>query len=106
MDGLRYSGGFVLGKEGEITEVAWDSPAFNAGLSVGTKLIAVNGRALDTDRLKGAIKSRKSPLSLLVRTGDVYRTVELNYNDGLRYPTLEKTGTGQGSLDALLAPKR
>jgi len=102
---LRYSGGFVLGKEGEVTEVAWDSPAFNAGLTVGTKLIAVNGRALDTDRLKDAIKSKKSPLSLLVKTGEVYRTVELNYSDGLRYPTLEKTGTGQGSLDALLAPK-
>ena len=102
---LRYSGGFVLGKEGEITEVAWDSPAFNAGLTVSTKVIAVDGRALDTDRLKAAIKSKKSPLNLLVKTGDLYRTVELNYNDGLRYPTLEKTVTGQGSLDALLAPK-
>jgi predicted metalloprotease with PDZ domain len=102
---LRYSGGFVLGKEGEITEVAWDGPAFNAGLTVSTKLIAVDGRALDTDRLKSAIKSKKSPLSLLVKTGEIYRTVELNYSDGLRYPTLEKTVTGQGSLDALLAPK-
>jgi predicted metalloprotease with PDZ domain len=102
---LTYSGGLVLGKEGEITEVAWDSPAFNAGLTVGTKLIAVNGRALDTDQLKAAIKARKSPLSLLVKTGDIYRTVELNYDGGLRYPKLEKTGSGPSSLDALLAPK-
>jgi predicted metalloprotease with PDZ domain len=102
---LTYSVGLVLAKEGEITEVAWDSPAFNAGLTVGTKLIAVNGRALDTDHLKTAIKSKKSPLSLLVKTGDIYRTVDLNYDGGLRYPKLEKTGPGPSSLDALLAPK-
>ena len=71
---LRYSGGLVLGKDGEITGVAWDSPAFKAGLTVGTKLIAVNGRALDTDQLKAAIKAKKSPLSLLIKTGEMYRT--------------------------------
>jgi predicted metalloprotease with PDZ domain len=102
---LRYSGGFVLGKEGEITEVVWDSPAFNAGLTVGSKLIAVNGRALDTDQLKKAIKVKKSPLTLLVRTGDIFRTVEFDYAGGLRYPVLEKTNSGPSSLDALLAPK-
>jgi predicted metalloprotease with PDZ domain len=102
---FSYSGGFVLGKEGEITEVGWDTPAFNAGLTVGTKLIAVNGRAFETDQLKAAIKARKSPLSLLVKTGDIYRTVTLDYNGGLRYPKFEKTGTGPSSLDDLLAPK-
>jgi predicted metalloprotease with PDZ domain len=102
---LSYSGGLVLGKEGEITEVVWDSAAFNAGLTVGAKLIAVNGRALDTDHLKAAIKAKKSPLSLLVKTGDIYRTIDLNYDGGLRYPKLEKTAAGPSSLDALLAPK-
>jgi len=102
---LTYSGGLVLDKEGSIIETAWDSPAFNAGLTVGTKLIAVNNRAFDADQLKTAIKAKKSPLSLLVRTGDIYRTIELNYDGGLRYPNLEKTGQGPGSLEALLSPK-
>ncbi len=102
---LSYSSGFVLGKEGEITEVVWDGPAFNAGLTVGSKLIAVNRRALDTDQLKAAIKARRSPLNLLVRTGDIYRTVELDYQGGLRYPKLEKTTPGPSRLDDLLAPK-
>ncbi len=102
---LSYSGGFVLGKEGEITEVAWDGPAFNAGLTVSTKIVAVNGRAFDTDQLKNAIKAKKSPLNLLVKTGDMYRTVSLNYDGGLRYPVLEKTGSGPSSLEAMLAPK-
>jgi predicted metalloprotease with PDZ domain len=100
-----YSGGFVLGKEGEITEVAWDSPAFNAGFTVGSKLVALNNRALEIDELKAAIKARKSPLNLLLRTGDIYRTVELKYDGGLRYPRFEKTGDAPSGLDALLAPK-
>jgi predicted metalloprotease with PDZ domain len=102
---LTFSGGFVLGREGEVSEVTWDSPAFNASLTVGSKLIAVNDRTLDTDELKAAIKAKKSPLRLLLRIGDVYRTTELNYDGGLRYPKLEKTGSEPGSLDALLAPK-
>lgn len=102
---LTYSIGLVLGKDGEINDVAWDGPAFNAGLTVGTKIIAVNSRALDTDLLKAAIKAKKSPLNLLVKTGDIYRTIELTYSGGLRYPRLEKTGSGSSSLDDLLAPK-
>jgi predicted metalloprotease with PDZ domain len=102
---LTYSVGLTLGKEGEITDVAWDSPAFNSGLTVGAKLIAVNNRALDTDQLKAAIKAKKSPLGLLVKTGDIYRTIELNYDGGLRYPKLEKTAPGPSTLDALLAPR-
>jgi predicted metalloprotease with PDZ domain len=101
---LTYSIGLTLGKEGEIADVLWDGPAFKAGLTVGTKIVAVNGRELDTDRLKNAIKEKK-PLNLLVKTGDYYRTVALDYTGGLRYPVLEKTGTGPASLDALLAPK-
>jgi len=102
---LTYSGGFVLGREAEVVGVVWDSPAFNAGLTIGTKLVAVDGRAYDTDDLKATIKAKKSPITLLVRTGDTYRTVVLNYAGGLRYPNLEKTGPGPSSLEALLAPK-
>ena len=103
---LSYSGGFTLGRDGEVVAVVWDSPAFNAGLTVGSKLIAVDGRALEIDQLKVAIKAHQSPLSLLIRTGDVFRTVELKYDGGLRYPRLERIpGVGNPSLDALLAAK-
>ena len=103
---LSYSGGLTLGAGGMISGVAWGSPAFDAGLTVGTTIIALNNRAFDTEQLKAALKAKK-PLSLLVRTGDIFRTVELNYHDGLRYPRLEKIPgfTGSSGLDALLAPK-
>jgi predicted metalloprotease with PDZ domain len=102
---LTYSGGFILDREGMAVGVIWDSAAFNAGLTVGTKVVAVDGRAYDADDLKAAIKAKKSPLSLLVRTGDLYHTVTLNYEGGLRYPKLEKAGRGPSSLEALLAPR-
>ena len=44
------------------------------------------------------------PVHLLVKSGDVYRTVDLNWHEGLKYPHLEKTGAAPDTLDALLAP--
>ena len=102
---LTYSGGFILGKEGEVIEVIWDGAAFNAGLTVGSKVLAVNGRALEIEPLKAALKAGKSPLSLLVKTGDRFRTLELQYTNGLRYPHLERIGNGPASLDEILKPK-
>lgn len=106
---LTYSGGLVVGNDGAITAVVWDSPAFNAGLTVGTELLAVNGRAFDPDGLKAAIAAAKGstrPVQLLVKNGELFRTVELNWHGGLRYPRLVKVSRGQGTLDALLEPRR
>ena len=105
---LTYSGGFVVGTDGKISSVLWDSPAFNAGLTVGSQITAVNGRDFDGDALKDAIKAAGAGgvlPELLIHDGDVYRTVKLDWRGGLRYPRLQKMGTGQGTLDALLAPR-
>jgi predicted metalloprotease with PDZ domain len=104
---LTYSGGFVVNNEGKVTSVLWDSPAFNAGLAIGDQLVAVNSRAFSGDDLKQAIRdaagSGRAP-ELLIKGADLYRTVSLDWHGGLRYPRLEKTGKGEGTLDALLAP--
>lgn len=105
---LTYSGGFTLGSDGKISSVLWDSAAFNAGLTIGSQVLAVNGRNFDADAIKQAIKSAASggpAPQLLVHDGDVYRTVALDWHGGLRYPRLEKTGKTPGTLDALLAPR-
>ncbi len=106
---LTYSGGLVVGNDGKISSVLWDSAAFDAGLTVGTELLAVNGRTFDADALKAAItaaKGTKAPVRLLVKSGDLFRTVDLDWHEGLKYPRLVKSGKGQGTLDALLAPRR
>ncbi len=105
---LTYSGGFAVGNDGKVTSVLWDSAAFNAGITVGTQIVAVNGRTFDSDGLKQAIKGAMgggAVPELLIHDGDVYRTVKLDWHGGLRYPRLEKIGKGSGTLDALLAPR-
>jgi predicted metalloprotease with PDZ domain len=105
---LTHTLGITIGKEGEIGSIAWDSPLFKEGFPSGTKILAVNGRAYSGDELKGAIraaKGGKTPIKLLLKRGDFYRTVDLPYYQGLRYPVLEKIGTGPSGLDALLAPR-
>jgi predicted metalloprotease with PDZ domain len=105
---LTYSGGFVVGNDGKVTSVLWDSAAFNAGITVGTEIVAIDGRKFDGDALKDAIKAAagNGPApELLVHDGEIYRTVKLDWHGGLRYPRLLKVGKGPGTLDALLAPR-
>jgi predicted metalloprotease with PDZ domain len=90
-----------------IGEVVWDSPAFKAGLSgANTTIVAVNGRAFSGDVLKDAVVKAKDggPLDLLVRTGDRYRTVSVEWRGGLYYPHLEVVaGTTDRLNDVLKA---
>jgi predicted metalloprotease with PDZ domain len=105
---LTYSGGFVVGNDGKVTSVLWDSAAFNAGIAIGSEIVAVNGRKFDADTLKRAIKAAagNGPApELLIHDGEIYRTVKLDWHGGLRYPRLEKIVKGEGTLDALLAPR-
>jgi len=105
---FTYSSGLVVDHEGKVTSVLWDSPAFNAGVAVGNQVMAVNSRSYDGDALKQAIKEAKDngpAVQLLVKDGDLFRTVSLDWHGGLRYPRLEKVGKGEGTLDALLAPR-
>ncbi len=102
---LSYSLGLQVRNSGEVRDVIWDSLAFDAGLAKGHKILAVNGRAFDPKVVRELLKSKSSPLKLLIEAGEVYREVEIEYTGGLRYPTLEKIdGETTGWLDVLLAP--
>jgi predicted metalloprotease with PDZ domain len=105
--GLTYSLGGSIAK-GKLTSVIWDGPLFNAGLAIGHEIIAVGDKAYSDDAMKDAIiavKGGKDPIRLIVKSGDRVRTVNVQWNGGLRYPRLEKDSstTGDGSLDKLLA---
>ena len=107
---LTYSLGLTLDKDGKVTATQWDSPAFNAGIVTGAKIVAVNGVAYDADGLSRAVTAAKDgkPVELLVQRGDRYQTVPITYRGGLRYPWLERAapGTAPAGLDLLLQPKR
>ncbi|MGH6910273.1 MAG: M61 family metallopeptidase [Phenylobacterium sp.] len=104
---FTYSIGLTVNRDGELTAVQWDGPAFKAGLTVGGKVLAVNGVTYDADRLKDAITAAKTgaPLSLIVKAGDQFRTVQIDYRGGLRYPRLERIPNTADRLSAIYTPR-
>ena len=73
-----------------------------------SSLVAVNGIAYSGDTIEEAITAAKDtdiPIELLVKRGDTYRTVAIDYHGGLRYPWLEPAGDGEQPLDRFLEPR-
>ncbi len=105
---LSYSLGMTVNKDARVTGVMWDGVAFQNGITVGTQIFAVNGRAWSKDAMKDAItaaKGSRNPIRLIVKKGEYFDTLDIAYAGGLRYPALEKTGGGESGLDRLLAPQ-
>ncbi len=107
---LAYSIGITIDKDNKVVATQWDSPAFNAGVVPGAKIVAVNGTAYDADGIKDAITAAKTgaPLELLIQRGTRFQTVAIDYKGGLRWPWLERAAPGNAptGLDRLLAPRR
>jgi predicted metalloprotease with PDZ domain len=98
----------VDSKESTVVAVIWDSPAFKAKLTEGMQILAVNDTAYTADVLKDAIRSAKSakaPLELIVKSGDRFRVVNIDYHEGLRYPHLERDSSTPARLDAILTAR-
>jgi predicted metalloprotease with PDZ domain len=105
---LTYSIGMSIDYEGWITSVLWDGPVFKSGLTVRNQIIAVNGTAYEIELLKSAIKNAKragAAIKLLIKDGVHYRSVAIDYREGLRYPHLERVGAGPAYLDQILTPR-
>ena len=86
----------------------WGSPAFVAQLTESTQILAVNGSAFSKDVLTDAItaaKTQKEPITLIVKAGDRYRVVSIDYHGGLRYPHLVRDEATPARLDDILAPR-
>jgi predicted metalloprotease with PDZ domain len=89
---------------GQLVEVLWGSPAYAAGLTEGTAIIAVNGREYRPERLREAITiahKTHTPIELIVKNLDRYRTVQIPYYDGLKYPRLERLDHSVDRLSAI-----
>jgi predicted metalloprotease with PDZ domain len=107
---LTYSIGLAIGKGGDISDVLWDGPAFNAGISPGMTVIAVNGQDYDPDALKDAVttaaKDKSQPIELLVKNFNEYKTVRIDYHAGLMYPHLERDTGKPDHLTELMKAKK
>ena len=103
--GIMVSGGEAAGTLGD---VLWKSPAFEAGLAPGMRLVAVDGMKFTPEVLKDAIKAAKTgtqPIELLVQDFDQFRTVKIDYHGGLRYPHLARIENTDERLEAISRPR-
>jgi predicted metalloprotease with PDZ domain len=93
---------------GQLMEVLWGSPAYDAELTVGTTIVAVNGREYRPDRLREAITTAHNghtPIELIVKNLDRYRVVKIPYYDGLKYPRLERVERTTDRLSVITKPR-
>ena len=104
----QYSIGLQLGEDGTVRDAFVGSPAFEAGISSGMKVVGVNGRVYNHDLLEDAIKASKDttqPITLLVIVDEYYQTSTINYHGGLRYPHLIRDETKPDYLDEVIKTK-
>ena len=105
---LSHSIGLYLTDAGKLSGVRWDGPAFHAGLAPGMTLVAVNQIAYKADRLKASITANRdgsAPIELLLRDGERFKTVRIDWRGGQRYPVLERLADQADLLGALMAPR-
>ncbi len=102
-----WSIGLRAGNDGRIEDVLVGSPAYKAGLGPTMQIIAVNGRQYTGALLNDAITAAKGTseaIELIVVNTGYYKTVRIEYHDGLRYPHLERVEGTPDRLDEILAP--
>ncbi len=104
-----YSLGLSLAKDGKVSTVLWDSPAFAAGIGAGMTVAAVNDIEYSDAALKAAVqaaKTDKAPVRLLLKEFNRYRTVAIDYHGGLRYPALERIAGKPDYLTPILSARK
>lgn len=99
--------GFTVAKDGTLANVWWDSPAFKSGITPDMQITAINGKAFKLEALHDAIlqaEKSSAPIRFLMKRGDRFETIDINYHGGLRYPKLDRVQGTPDLLGEILAP--
>jgi predicted metalloprotease with PDZ domain len=106
---LHYSLGFYVDDEGAtIGDVVPKSPADRAGASPGSHLIAINGYKWSKELLHDTLAAPADPsgkITLLVQKDDMFKTLELTYSGGERYPNLSRQAGSEDLLAKIARPR-
>jgi predicted metalloprotease with PDZ domain len=97
---VQFSLGMILHDPGsensdEVSDVIPGSPAAQAGIAPGMRLLAVNGRRWTPEILREAIqraKASKERIEFLIENEEFFQTYRIDYHGGERYPHLERNG--------------
>jgi predicted metalloprotease with PDZ domain len=104
---FSYSLGFSVGENGKLNDVIVDSPAYQAGIGPGMKLVAVNGRKWSQEVLRDALRTAqatKAPIELLVENAQFFQTYSIPYYEGNQNPHLEPVAGQPDVLGEILKP--
>ena len=106
---LRYSlGFFVDDDQATIGDVIPHSPADEAGASPGSHIIGLNGYKWSKELLHDTLAAPPDPsgkLTLLVQKDDMFKTLELQYSGGERYPHLAREPGAPDVLSQIGQPR-
>jgi predicted metalloprotease with PDZ domain len=100
--------GLWVKNDGTVDDIVVGSPAWEAGLGPGMKLVAVDGRKWDSEVLPEAIRAAAKstrPIEIAAEHGDTLRTFRVAYHDGPRHPHLERIDSRPDVLSEILAPR-
>ena len=101
-----YSLGFTV-TDDVLVDVLIGSPAYNAGLGPGMRIIAVNGRRATDELLRQAIRDAKGSgpaIELILENTGFFKVVKIDYHGGEKYPHLVRQANTPAYLDDILKP--
>lgn len=103
-----FSIGVIVKEDGEIEDTIEGMDAARAGIGPAMKMVAVNGRRFTFQVFRDALTASKNssqPLQLLIEDADYFRTFNLDYHGGEKYPHLVRDETKPDLLTDIIRPR-
>ncbi len=102
----RDSLGLTFHRDGRIADVAPGLPGDKAGLAPGMHVLGVNSKKFSRQRLDDALADSiaRRKIDFLLLDGEQFRTVTVEYADGMRYLELVRNPERPDVLGAILKP--
>lgn len=103
---LTFSIGATVDANGTVRSLVWHGPAFNAGVSLGNRILEIGNKPFSSETLKATVaNSTQTPVRLNLDTDEGQIAVEIPYRGPLRYPYLKRVpGTADGLTKVLGSP--
>ncbi len=104
---LRFSMGMLVTKTGDVRDVIPGSPAYQAGLGPGMKVMAVNERKWSKDVMRAALAAAMAnhkAIAILAENGEYFSTFQVNYDGGEKFPHLVRDESKKDVLSTIASP--
>jgi predicted metalloprotease with PDZ domain len=104
---FTFTVGMIVSDDGAVVDVTHGGTAYDAGIAPGMKIVAVNGAQYSPENLREAIGNAKTvlnPIQFIVANGAQFKTMSMEYHDGLKFPHIERDGAKPDYLGEITHP--